>query len=86
MLWDIFAAATGGAATAKLAGGDARIGALTKAIPQIFGSAADARSLFHRGAFDLAGRIRNAVSAVEPMPDILSRFLTESEKQALGYI
>jgi hypothetical protein len=85
MLWDIFAAASGGAVTAKLAGGDAKIGALSKAIPQIIGSAADARSLFHRGAFDLAGRIRNAVSAVGPMPDTLSRFLTESEKQALGY-
>jgi hypothetical protein len=85
MLWDIFAAAVGGGVTAKLAGGDAKIGALAKAIPQIIGSAGDAPSLFRRGAFDLAGRIRNAASAVEPVPDILSRFLTESEKQALGF-
>jgi hypothetical protein len=86
MLLDIFAAAIGGAVTAKLAGGDAKIGAATKAIPQIIGSAFDAQSLFRSGAFDLAGRIRNAVSGVEPMPGILSRFLTETEKQALGYL
>ena len=85
MLWDIFAAAVGGGVTAKLAGGDAKIGALAKAIPQIIGSAADAPSLFRRGAFDLAGRIRNAVSAVEPIPGILSRFLTERKNRLSGF-
>ena len=71
--------------TAKLAGGSAPIGALTKAVTQLIGSAADARDLFHLGAFDLAGRVRNAAAAVDPMPDILSRFLSDSERQALGY-
>jgi hypothetical protein len=85
MLWDIFAAAGGGAATAKLAGGNALIGALTKAIPQSIVSAADAWNLLRRGAFDLAGRVQNAAASISPMPDILSRFLSDSEKQALGY-
>jgi hypothetical protein len=86
MLWDIFAAAGGGAATAMLSGGNAKIGALTKALPQVIGSAADAMHLFRRGAFDLAGRVRSAASAVDPVPDLLSRFLADSEKQALGYV
>jgi hypothetical protein len=86
MLWDIFAAAGGGAATAVLSGGNAKIGALTKALPQVIGSAADAMNLFRRGAFDLAGRVRSAASAVVPVPDLLSRFLADSEKQALGYV
>lgn len=47
MLWDIFAAASGGAVTAKLAGGNATIGAVSKAVTQIIGSAADAQALFH---------------------------------------
>jgi len=85
MLWDVFAAAGGGAATAMLSGGNAKIGALTKAVPQILGSTADALSIFRCGAFDLAGRVRDAASAVSPTPDILSRFLSDSEKQALGY-
>ncbi|MFZ0800053.1 MAG: hypothetical protein WCA13_07685 [Terriglobales bacterium] len=86
MLWDVFAAAGGGAATAILSGGDAKIGALTRALPQFLGSAADAASIFRCGAFDLAGRVRKAASAVDPIPDILSRFLTGSERQALGYV
>jgi antitoxin component of RelBE/YafQ-DinJ toxin-antitoxin module len=85
MLWDIFAAATGGAVTAKLAGGSAPIGAVTKALTQLIGSAADAPDLFASGAFDLAGRVRNAAGAVDPMPNILSRFLSDSERRALGY-
>jgi hypothetical protein len=86
ILWDIFAAAGGGAATAMLSGGNVKIGALTKALPQFIGSAADAMNLFRQGAFDLAGRVRNAASAVSPAPDLLSRFLADSEKEALGYV
>jgi hypothetical protein len=75
MLWDIFAAAGGGAATATLSGGNAKIGALTKALPQVIGSAADAMNFFRRGAFDLAGRVRSAASAVGPVPDLYLAFL-----------
>jgi hypothetical protein len=85
MLWDILAAATSGAVTAKLVGADAKIGALTGATPQIIRSVKDAPSLFRRGAFDLAGRVRDAAASVAPMPDLLSRFLSDSEKRALGY-
>jgi len=85
MLWDIFAAAAGGAVTAKLAGGNAEIGAMTGVANKIIGCAADAWSLLRRGAFDLAGRIQSAVINVSPMPDKLSQFLSESEKRALGY-
>ena len=46
MLWDIFAAAGGGAATAMMSGGSAKIGALTKALPQVIASAAEAMNLF----------------------------------------
>jgi len=85
MLWDIFGAAAGGAITAKLAGGDAKIGALTKAIPQMITSAFSVDDFFGRGAFDLARRVSEATALVRPMPELLSRFLTTSEKRALGY-
>lgn len=93
MLWDIFAGAGAMALTATLAGGDAKIGALTggvtggltRAIPQIIGSDSDARNLFRRGAFDLAGRVRKAAATVGSMSDVLVRFLSDSEKRALGY-
>jgi hypothetical protein len=92
MLWDIFAAASSNAVTATLSGGNPKIGALvggltgalTKAVPQIT-SGADARKLFRLGAFDLASRVRDTAESVEPMPDILSRFLSDTEKQSLGY-
>jgi hypothetical protein len=87
MFWEILAAAVAGAGTALIAGSDPLVGATTgvivqgaRSIPgtlQEFGSA-----VFGRGAFDLARKVRKAVSQVEF--DALSRLLTDVEKQKLG--
>ena len=92
MLWDIFAAAGSGAATATLAGGNPKVGAivgglagtLNRVMPQIK-STGDARMLLRLGAFDLAAYVREATMSVTPAPHLLSRFLSISERRALGY-
>lgn len=87
ILWDIIGAATAGAGVAKITGKSPGAGAITGAIAQSarsvpaflheFGS-----SLFSRGAFDLAGKIRSETSEVEH--HALSRLLTNAEKQKLN--
>jgi hypothetical protein len=87
-LWEIVAAGAAGAGIAALSGGGAVIGAVTGAITQAarnvpafsheFGA-----MIFGRGAFDLARRVRRAVSQVER--DALPRLLTDAEKRNLGF-
>jgi len=88
VLWELFAAATAGAGTATVLGAKPAVGAITGAIAHVqrsvpallheFGPA-----LFGRGAFDLARRVRRAVSDVEF--DSLPRLLSDAEKQELGF-
>lgn|ERR1035438_2549966 len=88
ILWEIVAAGAAGAGIAALSGGGAVIGAVTGAITQAarnvpafsheFGA-----MIFGRGAFDLARRVRRAVSQVER--DALPRLLTDAEKRNLGF-
>jgi hypothetical protein len=87
VLWDLFSAALGGAAVAAISGGDPKVGAVTKLGAQAveFATAQDARNLFRRGAFDLARRVSHEAASVEATPDLLSRFLTKPEIEALGY-
>lgn len=86
VLWEILAAAVGGAAIAQLLGGKPAIGAATATVAQVarsitpltqeFGS-----TLFGRGAFDLARLVRKETSKVEF--GALSRLLTDDEKGLL---
>ena len=88
VLWEIVAGAAAGGGIAVLSGGNPVIGAVTNAMNQAarnlpaftheFGS-----MLFGRGAFDLARRVRRAVSEIEL--NALSRLLSDSEKQKLGF-
>jgi hypothetical protein len=88
VLWDITTAAAGGAAITSIAGGDPRIGAISKALSEIvrlFSPSSDElRRVFSRGAFDLARRVSRETASVAPLPDLLSRFLAADEKKALG--
>ena len=86
IFWDIFAGMVSGAAIAKLSGGHPVIGAATGTIGQLatkgpkflneFGP-----TLFGRGAFDLAKKVRQETSQVEF--DSLSKLLTDSENRKL---
>lgn len=85
VLWDLAVGGLTGGATAQLAHGDPLIGAITGVI-KAAGSALPAPSdfgqmLFHRGAFDLARRVRGATLKVEY--DALSRHLSKSELRRL---
>jgi hypothetical protein len=88
ILWEIVAAGAAGAGVAALSGGRPVIGAVTGAVTQCarnvpaftheFGD-----MLFGRGAFDLARKVRRAVSQVEC--DALPRLLTDAERRKLGF-
>jgi hypothetical protein len=88
VLWEILAAASAGAAIAKLSGGSPVVGAAAGTVSQVarslptlaheFGPA-----LFGRGALDLARRVNRGVSKVEF--DALPRLLSEAEAQGLGF-
>jgi hypothetical protein len=87
VFWEIGAAAGAGSATAVLSGGNPFIGAATNmigqaarsfpALMQEFGP-----TIFGRGAFDLAQKVRKEIAQVEL--DSLQRLLSDSEKQMLG--
>jgi hypothetical protein len=88
MLWDLFAESGGGAINSVLAGGDPAIGAVAAAGRKYLTNLAQSgkqfgKSLFGRGAFDLARRVRKEVMISSPKNN-LSRLLTQSEKNALG--
>ncbi|HYW42113.1 MAG TPA: hypothetical protein VE959_04600 [Bryobacteraceae bacterium] len=88
VLWEILAAGAAGAGVAALSGGKPAIGAFTGAVTQAarnvpaftheFGA-----MLFGRGAFDLARRVRRAVSKIEL--GALPRLLSNAERQKLGF-
>jgi len=87
VLWEIVAAGAAGAGIAALSAGKPGIGAVTGTVAQVarslpaftheFGA-----MLFGRGAFDLARRVRRAVSEIEL--NALPRLLSDAEKQKLG--
>ena len=88
MLWDLFAETGGGAIDSALAGGNPAIGAVAaagrKALTNLAqGGKQFGKLFFGRGAFDLARRVRKEVMNSSPK-STLSRFLTQSEKDALG--
>jgi hypothetical protein len=88
VFWDILAAAVSGAAIAQLSSGKPVIGAATSTVAQVARSLPSlARefgpTLFGRGAFDLARRVRREASKVEF--DALSRLLSDHEKRKLGF-
>lgn len=90
VLWEVVAKAGSGALTATLAGGDAVTGAVAGGAQEAARAAAQVLptswgALMHRGAYDLAARVRRSTAAVEPMPALLARFLTDAEKRALGF-
>jgi hypothetical protein len=88
VFWEIITAAGMGAGILALSGGKPAIGAITGAMTQVprsvpallhdFGPA-----VFGRGAFDLARRVRRALSQVEL--DALTRLLSKTEKRRLGF-
>jgi hypothetical protein len=88
ILWEIAAASVAGAGIGALAGGSPVIGSITGAMAHVprsvpallheFGPA-----IFGRGAFDLARRVRRAVSQIEL--DTLPRLLSDAERQKLGF-
>lgn len=88
VLWEIIAAGAAGAGVAAVSGGHPALGAVTGGITQAarnlpaftheFGEI-----LFGRGAFDLARRVRRAVSTTEL--DALPRLLSKAERDKLGF-
>jgi len=86
VLWQVLAAGSAGALIGQLSGGHPGIGLATGVLSQAPPVAALAhefgRALFGRGAFDLARRVRRAVSQIEV--DALPRLLSESERRTLG--
>lgn len=85
-LWQITAAAVGGAvvggmARAPVAG--AAAAAVNQAARAITGNQTEFRLLFRRGAFDLARRVNQNLQGIERMPDLLRPLLTASERQDL---
>ncbi len=87
VLWEVIAAAGAGAIIGQMSGGHPGIGLATGVLSQARPVAALAhefgRAMFGRGAFDLARRVRRAVSQVEF--DALPRLLSDAEKQKLGF-
>lgn len=89
VLWEIFAAASAGAAIAKLSGGNTAVGAAAGTVSQVARSLptlADefGPALFGRGAFDLARRVHREAAKIEL--DALPRLLSNTEKQGLGIL
>jgi antitoxin component of RelBE/YafQ-DinJ toxin-antitoxin module len=89
MLWNFSSAGAQGAAQSTISSGTPATGALTSIVAQIMGmlrsKSVDGRVMFRRGAFDLARRVSHAAANVDADPELLSRFLTDSEKLSLGY-
>jgi hypothetical protein len=88
VLWNVLADAAVGGLTASVAGGNPQVGAAggalragVKAVVKAVPDSLDA--LLRRGAFDLAARVRRGLMSAEPMPALLSRFLTSAEKEKL---
>ena len=86
IFWEIVASSVAGAAIAGISGAKPAIGAVAGAATQAARSVPSfthefGRTLFGRGAFDLARRIRRELSKVEF--DALFRLLSEPEKKAL---
>ena len=87
VFWDITSGIAAGAAIGALSGGKPLIGAVTGGVGQLARSAPSilhefGPALFGRGAFDLARRVRRAVSGIER--DALRRIVTSSEGRNLG--
>ncbi len=88
IFWEVLAAGVAGAIIGQLTGGHPLLGLTTGGLsraPEVaaliheFGPA-----MFGRGGFDLACRVRRAVSQVEY--DALSRLLTDTEKRNLRFL
>lgn len=89
ILWDVLGDAVAGAFTANVAGGTPLVGAMVGGVEAGIREVAKALpdspdALLRRGAFDLAARVRRGIMNAEPMPTLLSRFLTRAEKEKLG--
>ena len=89
MLWNVFADAAVGAAAASIAGSKPLVGAAVGGMRAVVAAGITALPdspdvLLRRGAFDLAARVRGGLMKTEPMPALLSRFLTAAGKQTLG--
>jgi hypothetical protein len=86
-IWEMVAAAGAGVLTSAVLGAKPHIGAITGVVAQVARSAPEVvqkfgGSLFGRGAFDLARRVRRGVSRIEL--EALPRLLSESEQVKLG--
>lgn len=86
VFWEIVTAATAGAIIGQLSGGHPMVGLATGALTQARSVAALVHefgpAMFGRGAFDLARKVRRAVSQVEF--DALPRLLSDAERLKLG--
>lgn len=87
ILWDFVAAVAAGAGIATLSGGKPAVGALTGGIAQAARTAPGfvhefGHTIFGRGAFDLANKVRRETRQLEF--GALSRILTSEEKQKLA--
>lgn len=88
ILWDLFSEGGAGAFGASLASGDLLIGTIAGAGKEVIGRLAQSgkqasKLIFGRGAFDLARRVRKDLMN-SSCKDVLSGFLTQKEKDALG--
>lgn len=86
-LWQIGTAAIGGALVGAMAGNalaGAAGGAANQAARAIGGNEVEFRTLFRRGAFDLARRVNQNLRQFPRIPDLLRPILTEEERVALG--
>jgi hypothetical protein len=88
VFWDITAGITAGALISAMSGGKPVIGAISGGVGQVARSVPSflnefGPSLFGRGAFDLARRVRREIPGIER--DSLARLLSSSERQKLGF-
>ncbi len=88
VFWDITAGIAAGALITAMSGGKPVIGAITGGVGQAARSVPSllnefGPSLFGRGAFDLARRIRREIPGIER--DSLARLLSSSERQKFGF-
>ena len=89
VLWKLVEDVPAGAISAVVSGGDPTVGAVVGGAKGVLATAAAtgahfANTLFGRGAFDLARRMHQETMKVETMPKLLSRLLTQAEKEAFG--
>lgn len=89
IFWELFSEVGCGVIDTAIAGGDPLIGALSATTRTVIKKFADgglefAKTLFGSGAFDLARRVRHDAMQIAPMPHLIKKILTKTEREKLS--